>query len=68
MCITIEKTKTNYFSFDREQYDAELALMRKRIEKMMNKVEKTNVKVYQNSTYKQFKESLKDINHENLKP
>lgn len=67
MCITIEKPKKNYFSFDREQYDAELALMRKRIEKMMNKVEKTNVKVYQNSTYKQFKESLKDINHENLK-
>lgn len=67
MCITIEELQPNYFCFDHQQYDEEVALMRKRIEKIMTKVEKTNLKVYKLSTYEEFKNSIIEGNHENLK-
>lgn len=41
MCTIVEKPKPCYFLFDHEQYDKEVALMRKRIEKMLHKVEET---------------------------
>ena len=63
MCIVIEKPKENYFCFDHEQYDKEVALMRKRIEKVLHKVDETPLEV----AYDKFKESLQNINHEKLK-
>lgn len=63
MCIAIEKPKQTYFCFDHEQYDAEVALMRKRIQKLMKKVEKNDIDL----NYSNFRESLKNTNHENLK-
>lgn len=64
MCISVETIKPNYFCFDHEQYDKEVALMRKRMEKLLKKVEKNDI----NLSYHKFTESLKNIDHENLKP
>jgi len=68
MCITIEKPKTCYLS---EQYEKEVELMRKRISTLLYKVEENPLNlVFTNQppfNYHQFKESLKNIDHENLK-
>lgn len=63
MCIVIEKPKESYFCFDHRQYDIEVAVMRKRMEKLLCKVEETPLEI----AYDKFKDSLKKINHENLK-
>lgn len=41
MCTTIERQKKSFCEIYQEQYDKEVALMRKRIEKLINKVEQT---------------------------
>lgn len=41
MCTTVERPTEYYFFFDHKQYDKEVALMRKRIEKLLHKVEDT---------------------------
>lgn len=63
MCLTIEKPRECFFSFDHEQYDKEVALMRRRIQNLLNKVEESPLEM----AYDKFKESLKKVNHENLK-
>lgn len=63
MCLTIEKPRECFFSFDHEQYDKEVALMRKRIQNLLIKVEENPL----DNSYNRFKESLKRNNHENLK-
>lgn len=61
--MTIEKPKECFFYFDHEQYDREVALMRKRIQNLLVKVEEAPLE----AAYDRFKESLKKNNHENLK-
>lgn len=63
MCIAIEKPKNYCFSFNQQQYYLEVALMRKRIENLLNTVENIPFEV----AYDKFKESLKNTDHENLK-
>ena len=41
MCTTVEKPKDFCFYFNHDQYDKEVLLMRKRIEKILHKVEET---------------------------
>lgn len=71
MCLTVEKIQPNYFCFDHDQYDKEVALMRKRINKLLNKVESEPLKnIFENQkpiSFQEFKESVKNINHEKLK-
>lgn len=62
MCVTIDKPKDPFYSFN-QQYDLEVALMRKRIQSLLLKVEEAPLEV----AYDKFKESLKKVNHENLK-
>jgi hypothetical protein len=39
MCISIDKIKPRYFYFSHEQYDKEVAIMKKNIEKLNRKIE-----------------------------
>lgn len=69
MCVTVETSEKDFFCFDRENYEKEVALFRRRMNALLNKVEQNeNIKIFdKGNNYKEFKESLKNINHENLK-
>ena len=65
MCTTaIKKPEEFIFYFDKEQLDNEVQLFRSQMKKLLKKVEKNDDKL----CYSKFKESLKNIDHENLKP
>lgn len=63
MCVTIQTQGKDFICFDSEEYYKELALMRKRMAKLLEKVEQNDI----DETYRKFKNSLNDNNHENLK-
>lgn len=43
MCLTIEKPRDSFLASCQQQYDLEVALMRKRIEKLNKKIEKNKL-------------------------
>lgn len=63
MCTVAKKQIDFSFSFDTKQLDEEIIIFRKRINKIICK----DKKVPNTVTYHEFLDSLKNINHENLK-
>lgn len=63
MCVTVEKLPIDFVLFTNDQYEKEVALMRKRMEKLLKKVEKNDDKL----CYENFKKGLSKIDHQNLK-
>lgn len=64
MCTTaINKPEEFIFYFDKDQLDNEVKLFRKRMKKLLEKVEKNDDKL----SYSKFKDSLRNIDHDNLK-
>jgi hypothetical protein len=63
MCVTTQNLPVNFIFLANEQYEKEVALMRKRMEKLLKKVEKNDEKL----CYDKFKASLSKIDHKNLK-
>lgn len=69
MCTTVKEPKEQLFCFDTEQLDAELFLFRKRMEKLLKKVERNESTIAfldKGYNFQQFKESIRE-NNENLK-
>lgn len=71
MCVSINSQTKDFLCFDHSQYEKEIALFHEMKEKLLKKVEKNESKLVlldKGNSFQQFKDSLKNIDHQNLKP
>lgn len=70
MCVSINTNEKDFLCFDHSQYEKEVELFHKMKEKLLKKVEKNESNFFlldKGNSFQQFKKSLNNIDHQNLK-